>query len=462
LIVLDTTRRDHLGTYGHTGNLTPNLDRFAADATVYDTAISPADWTAPSHASLFTGWYPATHGVSFAHHRWLDDRFQTLAEMLKGEGFQTVGLVANRYLHITNLHQGFDHYVLTWNDRGSYLGSAAQLLGFPRRWVDKGAHRSVEELARWMGTAYDPKRPLFLFVNLLEAHWRYLPPAAERTRTLPADVPYWQATRVSAGFHPIHWLGGQAHSGAGERAIRGLYAAEVSYQDQQLGRFLDELRGRIDFAHTLLIITADHGENLGEGARWDHVFAVNDHLVHVPLIIRYPGGAQAGQRIAGQCQTIDILPTIFAVLGREIPVHGLPGRTLLPDHFQPRTTTFSESVPFFDHSQRLSNVTGMRRDIARFTRVLRAARRDQFKYVTSDDGHEMLFDLASDPDEVTDVAAAHPDVVRDLRDDLLAWQRDLPPYAATKAAGAPDTPDEESPGLSEGERERLRQLGYMQ
>jgi arylsulfatase A-like enzyme len=454
IIVLDTARRDHIGAYGHPGGLTPNLDHLAAASTVYDQAISPAEWTVPSHASLFTGLYPATHGASFAHHRWLDDRFSTLAEMLRDEGYQTVGLWANYYIESTNLRQGFDHSVWIAAPPGLFIRTA-QFFGVPPRWADKGGQRGADALRRWLRTTYDPDRPFFLFINLLEPHAQYLPPFAERRRYLPPDVTYPRATVVGARFQSSAWLAGAAHTAADERVITALYEAEMAYLDTQVGRLLSLLDDAVDPDNTLLIVTADHGENLGEATRWSHGFAVNDHLVRVPLIIRYPPRFPAGLRITGQCQTIDVVPTVFDVLGRPAPVAGLPGRSLTPP-FQARRDTFIESTPFFDVLHQLVAARGLQRDASDFTDTLRAIRTDRFKYVWSSAGDDRLYDLTSDPDEAVNVLPEYPVQARELRERLFAWWESAPKYTPEAAATAPQA----GAPLSPADRDRLRMLGY--
>jgi arylsulfatase A-like enzyme len=253
-------------------------------------------------------------------------------------------------------------------------------------------------------------------------------------------------------------LAGAERTETDERVIRALYEAEISYLDAQVGRLLSLLREAVDFDHTLLIVTADHGENLGEATRWSHGFAVNDHLVHVPLMVRYPARFPAGLRITGQCQTIDVLPTVYDVLGRTPPVADLPGRSLLPERFQGRGETFLESSPFFDVLPQITAARGMKRDVADFTRTLRAIRTDRYKYVWSSAGDDALYDLAVDPHEARNVLAQHPAEGKALRDRLYAWWDAVPKYQGAHAA---DAPGEAHAPLDATDRERLRMLGYL-
>lgn len=458
LIVLDTTRADHLGCYGDPRGLTPNLDRLAAEGTLYENAISPSPWTVPSHASMFTGYYPVTHGAS-SEHMWLDDGFVTLAEMLKADGYQTVSLASNILIAAANLNQGFDHQVPLYDSYERLrLYRLARYIGLPQKWVDKGALEAAGALRSWFEEAYDQQRPFFLFVNLMEAHELYLPPLPQRAAYLPSGVSYRQATALAEEFSDMTALKWQVGRGANKMlrdAIRGLYAAGVAYQDEKLGKLLEALRAHADLDETLVIVTADHGENLGEANRWGHLFALNDYLLRVPLIIRYPRLFPAGRRQAGQCQLVDIVPTIFDVLGRNVPIANLPGRSLVPSRFAAREYTFAQFSP---HYPLLGEALTFdrRRNIADLAAHYRVIRTESYKYVWSSSGNNMLHDLRHDPDEAANVIGEHPEVARSLDRHLAEWWQQQPPYLAKRdvGSGPPKT-------LTPAEIERLRSLGYI-
>ena len=178
LIVLDTVRRDRFGCYGDDEGLTPVVDRLAVESVIYEKAFSPAPWTAPSHASMLTGLYPVSHGCSYEHHVWLDDSFATVQEYLAEAGYQTLALSSNWWLEEANILQGFDQVISL---QGGYDSLAtkrlADLLGRPARWVDKGSGEAIEALNRWLTRERDAERPMFLLLNLFEAHVEYIPPA---------------------------------------------------------------------------------------------------------------------------------------------------------------------------------------------------------------------------------------------------------------------------------------------
>lgn len=459
LIVLDTTRADHVGCYGHPGGLTPALDALAAEGVLYSQMISPASWTVPSHASLFTGYYPMTHGCGSEYHRWLDDDYVALAEMLSDQGYQTVAMVANSWLHRrrANMLQGVSSYLMLDRSAAGQRRTTAYPLfskmGVPTRWSDKGAADSVVALAGWLEDSRDSKRPFYLFVNLMEAHQPYLPPMAWRNRHLPAGTGYLHASRVGVRFSGTKWLAGENHTEQEAEIIRSLYAAAMAYQDHQLGAILEVLRSSIDMNNTLLIITSDHGENLGERGLWDHDFAVNDALVHVPFVIRYPSMFPAGTRVDGQCQLVDVVPTVFDVLGRPCPTAELPGRTLVPERFDPYDYTYAQRYPQYSSLRLISTVTGFRRDVTGFLGFLRMIRSDRYKYVWSSRGDHRLYDLLHDPREEANLIEHEPEVAADLDARLKTWWTTQQEYV----------PDEEqvSDPLDNLSIESLRALGYM-
>jgi arylsulfatase A-like enzyme len=457
LIVLDTTRRDHLGAYGDTRGLTPYLDKLASEGAVYEQAITPGPWTIPSHASIFTGWFPLSHGCSNEHRLWLDDKFTTLAEMLGEAGYQSLALNSNFYLTRCNLLQGFDKTVFL---EGPYdrLGvrRLANLYGAPSEWVDKGSGEAVTSLSNWLGREYDPGKPLFLFVNLFEGHRPYIPPRDERHAQLPPDVSRLEAARFATTFEPIPYhIRGEENESA-QRMLKPLYEALIRYQDRRLEEFMGILSQRINLDDTLVIVTADHGENLGEAGRWEHIHAINENLIHVPLVVRQPARFPAGTRVRGLCQTVDILPTVFDVIERDCPVKDLPGRTLVPDTFQPREEAFAQVSPYTMHFPMIQMTLGFEQGLGRFNAHRRVIRTGSMKYIWSSDGRHELFDIKHDPQETQDLMQSKPDVATELDRRLSEWWKKQPAFvpASRDKTRAPEP-------LTLEAIEQLRSLGYV-
>lgn len=321
LVVLDTVRADHLRLYGHPQPTSPTLDALAADAIVYRNAIAPGTWTPPSHASLFTGLTPSVHGVDSADDaggiRALHASVPTLAERLHAAGYRTAAFIGNRgYLHpLFGLARGFETY------RHVGLGSADRLAGTLVPWLERRRGR-----------------PVFVFANFFDAHEPYEPPP-------PYDRMFPDHLDRPVARHPNDEVVAHGRLPGAEEAAhyRGRYDGEIRHADDRLGDVLGALRrlGRYDDA--LVIVTADHGELFGEHGRWGHGGDPVRELVHVPLIVKYPGRARVGVEERPVSLT-DVAPTILAVLG--LPPLGpnqrplwLAGGVVVSEHLSAKDTT---------------------------------------------------------------------------------------------------------------------------
>lgn len=457
LIVLDTQRADHLGPWASPGSvaagITPSFDALAAESTIFMRTYATASWTVPSHASLFTGLHPASHGASWRNHRWLDDGFTTLAESLRDRGYRTSALVSNYWLGVANLLQGFESTApLGERFRTLAIRPLLELLGWPATWMDHGASDAPSALAHVLDARRDDPRPLFLFINLLEPHWRHLPPLADRRATLPPDVGLLAATHLSSQYYGPLMMAGKRVDGPLDETLHGLYAGAVRHQDRVLGQLLSQVDRALDPEHTLLVVTADHGENLGEGGRYDHVFALNDALVHVPLLIRFPERLARG-RIDGLVSLVDVSATISeAVGGLDLAMDD--GRSLLSGESAAREFVFAESDPYFGHLDAMAEQRGAQHDVGTFTRTLRMAFDGRHRWVLADGGHGVLYDVLDDPAETRDMTDTARDRAETLDIALRAFFANRPPYRAV------DAPLPAS-ALDAADLERLRSLGYV-
>ena len=286
LVTLDTVRADRLAPYGHDRVTMPQLDAFAeARATRYTAARSTTSWTLPSHASLLTGLMPAQHGAT--HHRAraaasgnvtparrLFDSAGTLAERLLEQGYTTGAVVSNSaYLQrLYGLHRGFQHY----DDRAGvrlqpYRITLAQMFGWKPEFAALAYRdaRSMTDLAlRWL-EGRERRRPFFLFVNYMDAHYPYLPPA--------------RYARTFDGPRPRDPLKPEAEH------LPHQYDRELLFLDHHLGRLLAALEQRGELDDTVVIITSDHGEAFGEHGFWMHGRTLYEEVVRVPLYIKPAG-----------------------------------------------------------------------------------------------------------------------------------------------------------------------------
>jgi arylsulfatase len=290
LVTLDTTRVDHLSCYGYERRTTPRLDALAARAVVFERAWSTSSWTLPAHASLFTGVYPSRHGADYDPRGGavlgdvielpvaqlmragkLPDDAVTLAELLAERGYATGAFAAGPWLHRSfGLLQGFAHQddaVHTFGGR-----PAAEITAAALSWLE----------------GLPPGAPYFLFANYFDPHAPYEPVGRY------AEFP--RAAEPLAYDYEAVMRGTRALDVDARAVLRDRYDAEIRDMDGALGALLHAVQARPGGDRTLIVVTADHGEALGEEGRLGHGFWLSEELTRVPLIVRYPGDRDAGRR----------------------------------------------------------------------------------------------------------------------------------------------------------------------
>ncbi len=330
-IVLDTLRADRMSVYGYARPTTPELEGWAKAGITFEMARSAAPWTLPSHVTMFTGLRPSEHGACID--RPYCGPSPTLAEHLRTRGYSTAGIVAN--VRMCNaaygVGRGFDHYVdYPWRDEislkaavnNSALGAGLvecarrMLLPVPavypfsyrqrapliaaegRRWLEDLAGRPLADSPR-------PTRPFFLFLNFMDVHGPYLPPADARGRFWHGPAPTkndarpedgWRAMIARDAADAAHRPERERELEAVSRRLGDLYDECLAGLDRDLGRFLAGLRDRGFLANTWVVITADHGEHFGEHDHFGHGASLYNEQTRVPLILIPPLGT--GQRAA--------------------------------------------------------------------------------------------------------------------------------------------------------------------
>ncbi|HKH48360.1 MAG TPA: sulfatase [Thermoanaerobaculia bacterium] len=299
IYLVDTLRADHVGTYGG-GSLTPNIDAFARDATVFENTVAQAPWTKPSVAAIFTGRGPLSHGVRLLHDK-LPQEAVTLAELLSARGYQTAAFSTNWHIrNETGMDQGFGFFDFSPDEAES--------------------NKLNQRLFRWLDN--QAKAPFFLYAHALDPHEPYTPPKEYRDKYAPDVRPEagydfdLKRVDVSRGKERRQYMA----------EMRELYDGEVAFNDFSFGAFLKTLRERGLYDRSLILFVADHGEELDEHGARGHTSHLYAETLNVPLIVKWPG-QRHGQRVASIAQHIDILPTLLRVAGAEAP-QGLPGMDL--------------------------------------------------------------------------------------------------------------------------------------
>jgi len=314
LVVIDTARADRFSFDGYARQTSPQIAGLASEGTIYEQAYTPAPWTLPAHASLFTGLFPSSHGADSGHLR-LEAEFRTMAELFRDAGYRTLGYAANPWVgRQYGLDQGFDTYEEIWKDAPG-----------PKEDAGAGAlNARVERFLEWRaGNPAARDQPFFMFVNYLEPHLPYNPPEPARSRFIAPGTDRAAVERLRHFKHPdeVKYVLGLGGLQAGDtRILSDLYDGEISYVDERVGdlaRFLRE-RGLLD--QTALVITSDHGEAIGDHGFLDHKMNVFEELLRIPLVVRYPARVEAGQRISEPVMLQDLYPTLLGLAG--IPLDG--------------------------------------------------------------------------------------------------------------------------------------------
>jgi arylsulfatase A-like enzyme len=304
LYMIDTLRADHLGVYGYRRPVSPEIDAFAAQATVFAHAWSQSGWTKSSVATMLTGLPPLANGVMERMDA-LPDALRTLPEMLHEAGYETLGVSTNPAISAeAGFARGFDRFVQLFDP---------EALPF----VARPAEDVNRELFRWLD-ARDRRRPFFAYLHAMDVHAPYLPPAEDRRRfAAQADAalcrPGPQEVAAALAARP-----GLTRSGLSSN-FEALYDAQIAHADRQFGLLLRRLRELGLYDRTVIVLVADHGEEFLDHGNFAHGHSLYQEILHVPLVVRWPDGQYAGRRVESPAQHLDLLPTILAAAGAGSP-----------------------------------------------------------------------------------------------------------------------------------------------
>ena len=310
LLVVDTLRADKLSGYGYARQTSPHMDQVGREGVTFDAAVATSSWTLPTHASMFTGLAPHVHG---AESNDLQHRSTMLAEAMHARGYRTAAVPAN-VIWVTRAHgfgpgfvrfdDGFYSVLDAWAHTlyGRNLTRVALKLRSRETLPKRTAPSVFSAGLDWIGKRQE--RPFFVFLNLMEVHEAYDPP------------PPWN-NKFSNIKNPrvIHIYGAEGQaitlSPAELQGSRDAYDGAIAYVDDQIGRLLTELKDRGLEESTIVILTADHGESLGDHGLQGHTNALYWELVHVPLVMRWPGHLPAGKRVATAVSMASLPATIL-------------------------------------------------------------------------------------------------------------------------------------------------------
>ncbi|HZR81000.1 MAG TPA: sulfatase [Candidatus Binatia bacterium] len=436
LVSFDTTRADHTSAYGYERPTTPRLAALLATSIRFDAAYAPMPTTMPSHSSMFTGVFPRTHGV-VKNGLALAPGTPTLAAALSAAGYRTAGFVSSFVLDRRfGASQGFetwdDHFgegsckmaAKNWEGRDleeSFCRRGAETRARAESWLESNGYLSGASAGSGAAAAATPAPPFFLFVHFFDPHDPYAP--------LPEHA---------ALFPPAP--GDDARIAQQVAA----YDGEIHYADEQLGLLLDRLAqaGILDW--TLVVVVGDHGEGLMQHGWMNHGLHLYEEAVHVPLVVRWPARLAGGRSIAEPVELTDLTPTVLALAGVAAPDIRPQGRSLAGaltggEKLDPERPVFLQRRHYEGKVRPGVEAYGLKVGV----------RKGRWKYIECKvEQTRELYDLASDPHELTNLVDAHGEEAGRLAATIEKWLS--------------ETPEAARGGVSGKDAERLRALGYVQ
>jgi arylsulfatase A-like enzyme/Tfp pilus assembly protein PilF len=389
LISIDTCRADYLGCYGFARETTPNIDAFARQSVLFENVLSPVPMTLPAHGSMLTGTIPPYHGVHDNLDYRLGDSNVTLAEILKAHGFVTGAVISAFVLDSQfGVSQGFDSF----NDRFEERHMAGTI-------SERKGHEASRFALQWLDEHKEER--FFFFLHYYDPHTDYVPPEPFASRF--AD---------------------------------DLYAGEVAYTDFCIGQVIERLKELKLYDSTLVVITGDHGEMLGEHGEDDHGYFIYQSAVKVPLLFKLPGQRKS-KIVKDLVGLIDIVPTVCSLLGIQVP-EGLQGEDL-SGYFArdpaPQKDRYLYTESLYATKYNANTLLGIVTN--------------SFKYIQTT--RPELYDLIEDPQEANNLIAQHPQRARILQDRLKQiLEQTIRQYRTDSKAES----DEQT-------RKRLESLGYI-
>jgi arylsulfatase A-like enzyme len=395
LITLDTVRADHLSLYGYSRATTPNLDKWAQQGVVFENAIAPSSWTLASHASMFTGLLPHQHGADRVN-PWDRSRW-TLAEVLRSWGYATAGFTSNLYYGEGGwgMDQGFDLYdddstSVRHNLRALIFGEKV-LQPLYDRWMrpdyfDRRNAREInQDVVRWLEHA--APRPYFLFINYFDAHDPYFTPHPHAAAFGDAPAAVIKETQSA------YMTESTAHLSAPMRAsLVASYDYCLAFLDETVGELLDSLARLPGWEKTIVIITSDHGEAIGEHDTYGHGRTLYREVLRVPLIILGPT-IPRDVRIAHLAETRQLFSTVLRFGGKDDLTFR---RTSLQRFWTPGYQTVES-----DGSAISEATLGFR---SQGDAAIVSLSSEGWHYLRRSGGEEELFDLTKDPGEQVNLA----------------------------------------------------------
>jgi arylsulfatase A-like enzyme len=476
-ISIDSLRADHLSAYGYPKETSPHLAELAFDGTTYDNAISAANWTGASLASILTGLYPTCHGFTNKRY-YLDNGEDSIASILQKNGYFTTCFSNNMYLSSkSGLDAGFDEFyyrgvkqnksdaAANQPDKNGVMQKIKDSVGMPQKNIaknmidlfsyekslqrDDGAYATEVSMKNWI-LQHDQETPFLAYVHYQEPHSIYFPPYPYRRRFFSGS---WRDEGRYLDFDHINYFAGKTHFTETQvNHYQELYDGEIAYLDWRLGRLFQFMKKQNIMENTVVVVTADHGEMFGEGGFFWHAFCLYESLIRVPLIIRYPDWFERDARSLEIVQTNDLTPTLLDGIGIDWKYkNDRQGQSFLNGSTRKAalTETFNPELMIDRWRQRNKDLAVD--DFRQYLRDLSSYRTNEDKFIFTSDGAHEFFDLQNDPGESDNLFEKDEKRVKDRQSELQKWIGSFTPHVVSG-----DT----QPGFDKATWEKMRTLGY--
>lgn len=429
--LIDALRADHLGTYGYSKSVSPNIDAFAADAVLFEKAFAQSSWTKTSVASILTGLLPRSHGT-FERDHVVPPIPSYLPALLQDAGYRTVavsasGIVAPDF----GFDRGFEEFRFLEPE-----GDDQPVFAYSDEVTDL--------FLDWLSEHAESNEPFFAYLHTLDPHDPYGPPGLEENPPPDRGSELWEFRRPAEDV-VNEFL--ETHPEFSKSDIRDhflqLYDEDISFNDRQFGRLIERLKGLGIYDSTVIVFLSDHGEEFLDHGHWAHGRTLYSEQLHIPLLVKLPGQIAGGKRVTSVAQHIDLVPTILATAGVEVPSE-VEGTSLIPHIRGP----VRKQVEPASRTVVLGNLNLDRIEI---DSILRGDLHLMLWETDQPDERVELYDLREDPNERINLAPQRPASVGFLR-------------ALLKSSTLKRTVTHEPEQLRiEGDVEkRLRALGYIE
>ena len=451
LIVLDTARADRFSFQGYERNTSPNIDALSAEGAVFERVYATSFWTLPSHASLFTGLYPSQTGATSETNQFPEFNV-SLAEIFQEAGYDTAAVVCNSWIsRERGFGQGFADFFEMWRKQSSKKMGEEHNTTVEIKPVGTQA---TKKAISWLEQHSTNDVPFFLFVNLNINHLPYRPPEPFFSEFLSEGYDLEKLQRVITVQGMWAHLAGEIELDEADlRIMSDLYDSETAFADNCVGQIVDRLKTLGILDETVVIVTSDHGENIGEHGMIDHLLSMYETTLHIPLVIRYPKAFSAGERVKALVSQVDIAPTLLDICRLEnkgSPLKIKERSLCNPD--RPRRI-----FVIAENDRPLNGIGLMKKrfpafDTKQIDYRMRAIRTDRYKLIWKIGRTIELYDLQMDPQEQYNLSDTLTQVSDRLQAMLVRWMREMP---ATKDISFFKSKDTES-------LEKLRSLGYVE